>query len=39
MLIIKKKAGGGISGEGIFDFGEILLKKALKASKASLDRP
>ena len=42
MLIIDAKAGGGLlaQGEGIFDFGKILLKKALssnlikKASKA-----
>ena len=32
MLIIEKKAGGGINGEGIFDFGRILLKKALNSN-------
>lgn len=32
MLIIGKKAGGGINGEGIFDFGKILLKKALNSN-------
>ncbi len=40
MLIIQAKLGGGINGDGIFDFGKILLKKVLnsglaqKASKA-----
>ena len=37
MLIIQAKLGGGINGDGIFDFGKILLKKvsglAQKASK------
>ena len=28
----KKKAGGGINGEGIFDVGKILLKKALNSN-------
>ena len=32
MLIIQKKAGGGINGDGIFDFGKILLKKALNSN-------
>ena len=32
MLIVEKKAGGGINGEGIFDFGKILLKKALNSN-------
>ena len=32
MLIIPKKAGAGINGEGIFDFGRILLKKALNSN-------
>ena len=32
MLIIERKAGGGINGEGIFDFGKILLKKALNSN-------
>ena len=32
MLIIEKKAGGGINGDGIFDFGRILLKKALNSN-------
>ena len=31
MLIIEKKAGGGIRGEGIFDFGKILLKKVFNS--------
>ena len=32
MLIIEKKTGGGINGEGIFDFGKILLKKVLNSN-------
>ena len=32
MLIIEKKAGGGIKREIIFDFGKILLKKALNSN-------
>ena len=32
MLIIERKAGGGINGDGIFDFGKILLKKALNSN-------
>ena len=40
MLVIQAKLGGGINGDGIFDFGKVLLKKVLnsglaqKASKA-----
>ena len=32
MLVIAKKSGSGIGDEGIFDFGKILLKKALNSN-------
>lgn len=32
MLLFVKKSGGGINGSGIFDFGKILLKKALNSN-------
>lgn len=32
MLLIVEKSGGGINGSGIFDFGRILLKKALNSN-------
>ena len=34
MLVIAKKSGGGIHGEGIFHFGKILLKKVLNSNLA-----
>ena len=34
MLIFEAKPGGGIHGDGIFDFGKILLKKVLKSNFA-----
>ena len=32
MLVLDAKIGSGINGEGIFDFGRILLKKALNSN-------
>ena len=32
MLVLEAKVGSGINGEGIFDFGKILLKKALNSN-------